>query len=372
MTFALPAFQSRRQLHGGRPVGAFYVNSGARAETGIGATTAAACLATLNFIPASARRMFLPVKPDFRLPRFPLLTTAVCVICALVFANQQLDWHEYRAAVDRYCEAPRSHIERMVIHEIHEANQLSYCDDIPYLLVNAPNEAEAIEVLISGMQPLTGFNAEDSRDYVTQLVRDDLRLYRQTVPPDPDQGLAYYADSWNPWHMLTASFAHGDWGHIVFNLIFFVAFGTLVEMLVGGLSFIALIVVISLITGVFTSVSALASGANVASLGLSGVVMGMIGLSAYLLPRGRIRCYYWFIVLFGSVAIPVWLLALWYIGGDVYALFAYEDHGVINVMAHVTGGLGGYLFGLLFMKRAKIEAEGVQMTIDRAVLRPKF
>ena len=316
--------------------------------------------------------VFLPVKPDFRLTRFPVLTTGVCLVCAFVFMGQQVDWYEYRQAVGRYCEAPRSDIVEIVFRQIHAINALEYCDDVPYLLVNAPNVDEAIEVLISGMRPLSGFNAADSRDYVAQLVRDELRRYRQTVPPDPDQGLAYYADTWNPWHMLTSSFAHGDWGHIVFNLIFFVAFGTMVEMLVGGLAYVGLIVTISLLTGVFTSVSAMASGQSIASLGLSGVVMGMIGLSAFLLPRGRIRCYYWFIVLFGSVAIPVWVLALWYIGGDVYALFAYDDHGVINVMAHVTGGIGGYLFGVVFMRKARIEAEGVQMTLDHAQFRPRF
>jgi membrane associated rhomboid family serine protease len=222
------------------------------------------------------------------------------------------------------------------------------------------------------MRPLTGFDAEESREYVSQMLLDEAARYRQLVPPDPDEGLAYYSESWNPWTMLTSSFAHGDWAHIVFNLIFFVAFGTMVEMLIGWIPYIGLIIVISLLNGVFTSLSTLSSGVPVLSLGLSGVVMGMIGLSAYLLPRAKIRCYYWFIILFGSVALPIWALALWYIGGDIYTLFAYEDHGMINVMAHVTGGIGGYLFGILFLRQARLDAQGVQMTIDRSALRPKF
>ena len=107
-----------------------------------------------------------------------------------------------------------------------------------------------------------------------------------------------------------SSFAHGGWGHIIFNLIFFIAFGTMVEMLIGRITYVTVIVAVSIICGVFTSVSAIANGEHVSSVGLSGVVMGMIGLSAYLLPRGRIRCYYWFIVVFGSVGLPVWALAL--------------------------------------------------------------
>jgi membrane associated rhomboid family serine protease len=287
--------------------------------------------------------MFLPVKPDFRLQRFPWLTALVCLICAVVFSGQLLDRHEYDEAVSDFCDMDRSRLKEMVFARIEANHHFEYCDDIAYALHNSTNESETLSKLMSEM-----------------------------VPPDPDDGLAYYSESWNPWTMLTSSFAHGGWAHIAFNLVFFIAFGTLVEMLIGGFAYAGLIIIVSWICGVFTSVSAMANGEAVASLGLSGVVMGMIGLSAFLLPRAKIRCYYWFIILFGSVALPVWALAIWYIGSDIYVLFAYDDHGFINVMAHVTGGIGGYLFGVLFLRKARIEAQGVQMTLDRSELRPKF
>jgi len=316
--------------------------------------------------------MFLPVKPDFKLDRFPYLTGAICIICALVFSGQLLDWHEYDVAVDRYCETPRSRIEEMVFRQIESNNRLQYCDDIAFILVNAPDQRKALDQLIDGLRPLTGFDTSASREYVTNMLREEARRYQQMVPPNPNDGLAYYTETWNPVTMVTSSFAHGGWAHIIFNLIFFVAFGTMVEMLIGRMTFVVVVLVVSWICGVFTSISALASGEHVSSVGLSGVVMGMIGLSAYLMPRGRIRCYYWFIVVFGSVALPVWALALWYLGGDIYTLFAYDDYGTINVMAHVTGGIGGYLFGVLFLKNSKLAAQGVQMTIDRAEFKPRF
>ena len=316
--------------------------------------------------------MFLPIKPDFKLERFPFLTAAVCLICVLVFSGQLLDWHEYEVAVDRYCDAPRSRIQEMVFQQIESNNKLQYCDDIAFILTNAPDERKALDQLIGGLKPLTGYDAEQSRIYVTNMLRQDARRYTQMVPDDPNDGLAYYTESWNPVTMITSSFAHGGWTHIIFNLIFFFAFGTMVEMLIGRFTYVAVVVVISLMCGVFTSVSAIANGVHVTSVGLSGVVMGMIGLSAYLMPRGRIRCYYWFIVVFGSVALPVWVLALWYLGGDIYTLFAFDEHGTINVMAHVTGGIGGYLFGALFLSKARLAAQGVQMTIDRATFKPRF
>jgi len=316
--------------------------------------------------------MFLPLKPDFRLHRFPWLTSAVCLVCALVFSGQLMDQHVYDEAVKRYCEMPRSRIQSMVFARIRQNNELLYCDDIPYILSHAANENVAMQQLINGLDPVAGYDADESRHYVRNMLRDDLRLYRQIVPPEPGDGLAYYTETWNPVTMVTSSFAHGGWMHIIFNLIFFFAFGTMVEMLVNRAAYVALFLTVCFICGIFTSLSAIANGEHVSSVGLSGVVMGMIGLSAYLLPRGRVRCYYWFVVVFGSIAMPVWILAAWYLGGDIYTLFAYDDYGTINVMAHVTGGIGGYLFGALFLRKARLDAQGVQMTIDREHFRPKF
>jgi membrane associated rhomboid family serine protease len=196
------------------------------------------------------------------------------------------------------------------------------------------------------------------------MLEDEWRSFNAMVPDNPDHAFAYYTDSWNPWAMFTSAFAHGDWMHIIFNLFFFVAFAATVEALAGPAMFAIAIVTISLFTGIFSSVSAYAAGEHYWTLGLSGVVMGMMGLFTCLLPRGRVRCYYWFIILFGSVAVPAWALTLWYVGGDVVRLFTNDDHGVINVMAHVTGGIGGYLFGIAFLRGARTRARDLMFDID--------
>jgi membrane associated rhomboid family serine protease len=100
--------------------------------------------------------------------------------------------------------------------------------------------------------------------------------------------------------------------------------------------------------------------------------MGMMGLFAYLLPKARIKCYYFFIIIFGSIAIPGWMLATWYIGGDLIQLIGSEDHGVVNVMAHVMGGIGGYLFGLAFLREIRKDAEDIQYAVDRQSFEKRF
>lgn len=311
--------------------------------------------------------MFLPVKADFRLPRFPYLTVLVCIICAAVFLKQESDWRQFGMAMERYCSASRSHIESIVFERIAAAQGTDECAGIMYSITNDParDAAEVIEQLARNIRPLTGFNASDSSKYVTQILEDEVRRYNRLVPRDPDAGLAYYTGSWNPWTMLTSSFAHGGWGHIAFNLFFFFAFAAAVEVLIGSLWFTAFVVIESWFIGVTGSLAASATGEHYWTLGLSGVVMGVMGLFAYLMPKGRIRCYYFFIVIFGSIAIPAWILAAWYIGGDVVRLLTNDDHGVVNVMAHVMGGVGGYLFGLAFLRKIRENARDIQYSLDR-------
>ncbi len=311
--------------------------------------------------------MFVPVKPDFHLPRFPFLTVLVCLICTVVFLKQQSDWHEFGMAMERYCGATRSHLETIVFDRIAASEGTDNCAEIMYTISNDPDRdaAEVIRELSTKMRPLSGFSAADSSLYVAQMLEDEVRRYNTLVPADPDIGLAYYTGSWNPWTMITSSFAHGDWGHIVFNLVFFFAFAAAVEMLIGSLWFLAFVVVDSWFIGLTGSLAAAATGEHYWTLGLSGVVMGMMGLFAYLLPKGKIKCYYFFIIIFGSIAIPGWLLASWFIGGDIVRLFASDDHGVVNVMAHVMGGIGGYLFGVIFLGKMRRNAEDVQYEFER-------
>jgi membrane associated rhomboid family serine protease len=318
--------------------------------------------------------MFLPVKADFALPRFPVLTVLVCLICLGVFIKQQSDWREFGMAIDRFCNSSRSHIEQIVFERIAASQNMDTCGDIMYTIANDPTreESEVIAEMASKIRPLTGFNSEDSREYVRLMLEEETRRFNTLVPPDPDEGLAYYTGSWNPITMITSSFAHGDWGHILFNLVFFFAFAATVEVLIGPIRYIAFVLVDSWFIGLTGSIAAAATAQHYWTLGLSGVVMGMMGLFAYLLPRGKIKCYYFFIIIFGSVAIPGWMLTAWYLGGDIVTLLTNDDYGRVNVLAHVMGGVGGYLFGLLFLREVRKDAEHAQDALERLGFEKRF
>ena len=308
--------------------------------------------------------MFLPVRADFPLTRFPAFTVLVCLVCLGVFLKQESDWRAFEHSIERYCDGDRSRISKIVLQRANAYKNASICGEVMYQIDNSDEPEAEIEEIVSSLKPLSGLNDDDSREYVRQILNAELRLYRNYVPVDPDTKVAYNTVSWNPVKMITASFAHGDWTHITFNLVFFFAFAASVEMIIGSAAFAGFILVLSLIIGVTDSAVSTLLDNHHWTLGLSGVVMGMMGLFAYLLPTGKIRCYYWFVVIFGSIAVPGWILALWYIGGDVYQLVTQDSHGGVNVLAHVAGGIAGYLFGVLFLRKAKEHARDLQFELD--------
>ncbi len=316
--------------------------------------------------------MFLPVKADFTLPHWPVLTALVCLVCFGVFLKQESDWSDFSLSIEKYCAKPQSRLTQMIMTRVAEQQDAEFCGEVMFRLSRSEKEADDIAEIAAAIKILSGFDADDSRYYVTLMLTEELQYFRSIVKDDPGNNYAYNTASWNPWRMISSSFAHGDWGHILFNLIFFIAFAATVEALIGPVAFVLFILINSMIIGVTDSVVSMLADAHHWTLGLSGVVMGMMGLFAYLLPRGKIRCYYWIIVIFGSIAVPAWMLAAWYIGGDVYRLLASDDHGAINVLAHVAGGISGFLYGFFFLKGTRMLAASLQRDMDKSDLSPSY
>jgi membrane associated rhomboid family serine protease len=179
--------------------------------------------------------------------------------------------------------------------------------------------------------------------------------------------LMYFPQSWNPLTMVTASFAHGGWLHLIFNLIFFLAFTPALEAIIGSTArFIGIIVILSFVVGVCYSLwVALGLTEPLPTLGFSGVVMGFIGLSAYLMPNARIRVFWWFIVFWKTFYIRAWIVALFFIGIDAWKMFSMADFQGVNLVAHVAGGVSGYLYGMFFLAERKQEiADELEQEIE--------
>jgi len=75
----------------------------------------------------------------------------------------------------------------------------------------------------------------------------------------------------------------------------------------------------------------------------------------FFMPTAKIRCFYWFFVKIGTVAISAWILALFFVGFDVYKLLSQDEMGAVNLVAHVSGALIGLTFASVFFRRQRRE-----------------
>lgn len=171
--------------------------------------------------------------------------------------------------------------------------------------------------------------------------------------------LVYQPLSWNPVTMISASLAHGNLLHLLFNMIFFLAFAPPLELILRSRThYLGIMLLLAIVTHLSYSVWVLSFGQEpVPTLGFSGVVMGMIGLSAFMIPKARIRVFWWYIIMWKTLYLPAWILALGYIGLDTWTLISSNDFGGINIVSHVSGGITGYLYGYLFLKQARDDIE---------------
>ena len=170
------------------------------------------------------------------------------------------------------------------------------------------------------------------------------------------ESLLYYPDSWNPIRMVSSSLAHAGFLHLAGNLVFFLAFAPALEIIVANpIRFAGILLLVAIVTSASYSLwTALTGDPNIPSLGFSGVVTGMIGLAAFLMPRARIRVFFWLIV-WKTFYVPAWILAAIYIGVDAWTMFAQGNQGGINLVAHVSGGVAGFAYGWFRLGERKAE-----------------
>ena len=218
--------------------------------------------------------------------------------------------------------------------------------------------ARVYDELLADTPAFGGMSQEYSATYLSERLKRAYRKFAATAEPSLDRDLMFWPSTWSPWHMITSAFAHAGWLHLIGNLFFFVAFAATVEIVIGTVAFTGVVIGSCLFSGVWFSLVSIAGGENIPTLGLSGVVMTMMGLLAYLLPGANIRCVVWYLIGFFRIGLPVWLLAAWYVGWDVYDLFNTEGFSSTNFLAHVTGAAFGYLVGVfLFAERKQIAHE---------------
>ena len=297
--------------------------------------------------------MFLPYRADLEFTRIPVVTLLVCLVCIVVFVEQQRSYGDITREADRFCSQDHPRRFWSTMKKLAGEQSDTACPKIMSAIHASGHPHEVINRLAEHTRPWDLMSAAESRAYTAQQLEYAYGDFKSTVRPNLTERLAYDPTSYNVWHMVTAAFAHASWIHLIGNLIFFFAFGATVELVIGSLAFAAMIFALAIGTHFFYSLSQGMAASPVPTIGLSGVVMGIIGLFAYLAPTARIRCVLWLVVFWRVLRVPAWMLALWYVGWDVYNLTHNAGSSHTNFVAHVSGAALGYLSGVVLFRKRK-------------------
>lgn len=125
---------------------------------------------------------------------------------------------------------------------------------------------------------------------------------------------------------------HADFSHYANNMALFLVLGPLVEKHYGSRKLLIMLVVTALVGGL----AHLLLSPNTAGLGASGLVFMLILLSAI---SGRSQ---------NKLPLTLILVAIIYLGGELTDALFKKDN--ISQLAHITGGICGIVFGLIWKK----------------------
>lgn len=156
----------------------------------------------------------------------------------------------------------------------------------------------------------------------------------------PDDATRIYQTVWlhprhiTPWGLITYSFLHSGYLHILGNMLILWTFGPNVEDRFGRIGF-----------ALFYLAGAAASGGmhilfeRAPVVGASGAIAAVTGAYLVLFPHTRVRCFYIFFL--GMTSVPAW----WFIGFAVAWDFLIQGSGARDGVAHLAH-LGGYTLGI--------------------------
>lgn len=146
--------------------------------------------------------------------------------------------------------------------------------------------------------------------------------------------------------LISSGFLHGDWRHLIFNMLSFYFFGPALESYWGGGGFL-LLYFVSLIGSDILSLYIHRHQGDYRSIGASGAVSGIVFSYVVLTPDAPLR----FLLL--PIEIPAWLFAILYTMYSMYGMRSRIDNVAHD--AHIGGAMAGIIISVILQPALLVE-----------------
>jgi membrane associated rhomboid family serine protease len=176
-------------------------------------------------------------------------------------------------------------------------------------------------------------------------------------PCEVENSCPVVGEDW-PLTALTSMFMHGDWLHIIGNMLFLWIFGNNVEDALGKVRYVLFYLLGGFAATALQTFITLGYGSQAESeipnLGASGAVSAVLGAYLLILPKARVVTIIFILIIFirdfpAWLFLGVWFLLQLWLGS--FSLVQPEEGGGVAFFAHI----GGFVFGMatvyLFRKR---------------------
>lgn len=283
---------------------------------------------------------------DIQKRGLPVFTVFICLLCLFIYWQQYRIDTRHNDAVTAFCSEPLDANTDAIHQHIESAFPGVDCRVIYATIRRAAAPAEQLREIVQNIEPLRLFaDGGEDRAYMFGRLAERYQRYSLMVPKELTSKLAYDPAQPDLWRMLTSTFSHADAMHLFGNLLGFFIFAAAVEMIVGNLLFAAFVAIATVAINLGYSYAMSGVPGALPTVGLSGVVMAAVAALAIMVPRAQIRCFFWFLLVFRVFRLPAWLLALWYVGWDLFDMNRLGVRSYVNYAAHLSGAALGVLFG---------------------------
>lgn len=178
--------------------------------------------------------MFFPYRAQIALHRFPIVTVAISLLCIAIYTAQSINEYSIVKSTMSFCDGQRRDRDFVqMLSRITGSTDTAHCATLLFSVYRSKNEKDEIARLAQRVRTVPGVANAEQHTFYGDILLEAYRSYRRTLPSHLSARLWYPPESWNVLRMLSASVAHGSWGHLIGNLFFFFAFAATIEILIG-------------------------------------------------------------------------------------------------------------------------------------------
>jgi membrane associated rhomboid family serine protease len=172
-----------------------------------------------------------------------------------------------------------------------------------------------------------------------------------------------FSDPHTYWHtLITATFLHGGWMHIISNMVFLYIFGDNVEDRMGHVKFFIFYILVGMIAN--GSQALISQSSKIPLIGASGAIAGVLGSYFFYYPHAKVLTLIPFGIFTRVVEVPAYLfLGFWFLIQTLNSTVSVsvqmatrQQSGGVAFLAHAAGFVVGLVVSPFFGdKRSKFK-----------------